>query len=112
MQYDYRHHRQAGVGLVTTGDPITGLEHRVNEISSDLRDLKAAVYGDGARRMLGMLDQIDAMRREFSELREDLTELISWKTQLMFWLKIGVTAVGVTGGASWISVFQTWAGGN
>lgn len=87
------------------------LEQRVNEISTDMRDLKAAVYGDGARRMMGLLDQFEAMRQEFIGLRHDLSELVAWKTQLMFWLKIGVGAVGVTGGASWISVFQIWAGG-
>jgi hypothetical protein len=100
------------VGIVTPGDPLTGLEHRVNEMSADVRDLKAAVYGDGARRLSGLMDQLDLMRQEFVGLRKDLSDLLTWKQQLMFWLKVGVGAVSVTGGASWISVLQTWAGGN
>ena len=96
---------------MTPEDRIAALESLIYSLNTEMRDMKAAVYGDGARRMMGLLEQFEAMRQEFIGLRNDLSELVAWKTQLVFWLKIGVTAIGLTGGASWISVFQNWVGG-
>ena len=98
-------------GGVTPEDRIAALESLINNLNTEMNYMKAAVYGDGTRRMMGILEQFDAIRLEFVGLRNDLSELVAWKTQLVFWLKIGVTAIGLTGGASWISVFQNWVGG-
>jgi hypothetical protein len=88
------------------------MEKRLDSIQLEVRDLKAVVYGDTARRVEGLLEQLAAMRQEFTQLRKDLGELLSWRREMTTFMKVALGLLGVGGGASVINVLQAWLGGN
>lgn len=87
------------------------IEQRVHELSTDMRDMKAIVYGDTARRMAGILEQFDEMRVEFGGLRKDLGELLTWRREMTLLMRIGVGLLTIGGGANIIGLVQAYLGG-
>lgn len=92
-------------------EQLAMIEQRVNELSTDMRDMKAIVYGDTARRMAGLLEQFDAMREEFKSLRADLGELLTWRREMTLLMRIGVGVMTIGGGANIIGIIQSYLGG-
>lgn len=92
-------------------EQLVVIEQRINELSTDMRDMKAIVYGDTARRMAGLLEQFDSMRGEFGELRKDLGELLTWRREMTLLMRIGVGVLTIGGGANIIGLVQAYLGG-
>lgn len=92
-------------------DVIAAMEKRIDGLQLKIRDLEAIVYGDTARRVEGLLEQLAAMRTEFVQLRGDLAELLMWRREMTTFMKVAIGLLGVGGSASVLNVLQSWLGG-
>lgn len=93
-------------------DVVQAMEKRVDALQLKVRDLEAIVYGDTARRVEGLLEQLAAMRGEFAQLRNDLAELLTWRKEMTAFMRIAIGLLGIGGSASVVNVLQAWLGGN
>ena len=84
------------------------LTYRVDAMRGEVEQLKVAVYGDATLRILGLLDQFEALRTEIGSLRKDLSELLTWRREMTLLLRAGLAILSVGGGAQIIALLKAW----
>ena len=84
------------------------LTYRVDALRGEVEQLKVAVYGDATLRILGLLDQFEALRTEIGSLRKDLSELLTWRREMTLLLRAGLAILSVGGGAQIIALLKAW----
>lgn len=84
------------------------LTYRVDALRVEVEQLKVAVYGDATLRILGLLDQFEALRTEIGSLRKDLSELLTWRREMTLLLRAGLAILSVGGGAQIIALLKAW----
>lgn len=89
-----------------------GDERQMIEIlRAEVRDLKADLYGDASRRLVGLIAQFEGMREEMAALRVDLGKLLAWRDQVLFLMRVGVGVMSAGGLAQVIALVRAFAEG-
>lgn len=87
---------------------LAQLTGRVDALRGEVDQLKTVVYGDATLRILGLLDQFEALRTEIASLRDDLSELLTWRREMTLLMRAGLAILGVGGGAQIIALLKAW----
>ena len=84
------------------------LIQRVDVIRGEVDQIKVSVYGDATLRILGLQDQFEALRVEIAHLRQDLSELLTWRREMTLLMRAGLAILGVGGSAQVIALLKAW----